>query len=172
MEFAAQCSVSGDRRLLQLFSFRRILADSSSFMCCRPSAPSSAQHLSWRRLLAVRIHTRRSFDRHDYTQSIELVALDMLASGMHSFLFVYGEILTETSYRTHGVSIDKVGADKNIKTSNKNLAQDKFTETDVVHTTTSYFDPVWNVFSHHTDGSIQWIPKQIVGIGCRNVNLI
>jgi hypothetical protein len=67
---------------------------------------------------------------------------------------------------------DKVGADKNIKTSNKNLAQDKFTETDVVHTTTSYFDPVWNVFSHHTGRSIQWIPKQIVGIGCRNVNLI
>jgi hypothetical protein len=26
----------------------------------------------------------------------------------------------------------------------------------------SYFDPVWNVFSKHTDGSIPWIPKQIV----------
>jgi hypothetical protein len=25
-----------------------------------------------------------------------------------------------------------------------------------------YFDPVWNVFSKHTDGSIPWIPKQIV----------
>jgi hypothetical protein len=29
----------------------------------------------------------------------------------------------------------------------------------------SYFDPVWNVFSKHTDGSMQWIPKQIVTIG-------
>jgi hypothetical protein len=34
-----------------------------------------------------------------------------------------------------------------------------------VHTATSYFDPVWNAFSKHTDGSMQWIPKQIVAIG-------
>jgi hypothetical protein len=49
------------------------------------------------------------------------------------------------------------------KTSNRNLAQGQ--QTDVVHTTTSYFDPVWNAFSEHVDGSMQWIPKQIVTIG-------
>jgi hypothetical protein len=32
-------------------------------------------------------------------------------------------------------------------------------------TTTSYFDPVWNTFPQHTDGSLKWIPKQIVTIG-------
>jgi hypothetical protein len=48
-------------------------------------------------------------------------------------------------------------------TTNRNLAQGK--ENDGVHTDTSYFDPVWNVFSKHTDGSMQWIPKQIVEIG-------
>ncbi len=31
--------------------------------------------LSWRRLHAVRMHTRRSLDRHDYTHSIDLSAL-------------------------------------------------------------------------------------------------
>ena len=46
---------------------------------------------------------------------------------------------------------------------NGNLAQGK--EIDVVHTVTSYFDPVWNAFSQHSDGSMQWIPKQIVAIG-------
>ena len=55
---------------------------------------------------------------------------------------------------------DKGGPDKNTKTSNKNLTQGK--QTDDVHTSTSYFDPVWTVFSKHTDGSLQWIPKQIV----------
>ncbi len=34
-----------------------------------------------------------------------------------------------------------------------------------MRTATSYFDPVWNAFSKHTDGSMQWIPKQIVAIG-------
>ena len=58
---------------------------------------------------------------------------------------------------------DKGGADKNTKTSNKNSAQGK--ETDAVRTATSHFDPVWNVFSKHTDGSMQWIPRQIVAIG-------
>ncbi len=32
-------------------------------------------------------------------------------------------------------------------------------------TVTSYFHPVWTAFSKHTDGSLQWIPKQIVAIG-------
>ncbi len=34
-----------------------------------------------------------------------------------------------------------------------------------MRTVTSYFDPVWNAFSKHTDRSMQWIPKQIVAIG-------
>jgi hypothetical protein len=34
-----------------------------------------------------------------------------------------------------------------------------------VRTVTSHFDPVWNSFSKHTDGSMLWIPKQIVAIG-------
>ena len=58
---------------------------------------------------------------------------------------------------------EKGAADKNKTTTNRNLAQGK--ETNAVRTSTSYFDPVWNVFSNHTDGSIQWIPKQIVVIG-------
>ena len=43
------------------------------------------------------------------------------------------------------------------------MAQEK--ETDTVRTARSYFDPVWNAFSQHTDGSMPWILKQIVGIG-------
>jgi hypothetical protein len=43
------------------------------------------------------------------------------------------------------------------------LAQGK--ESNAVRTATSYFDPVWNAFSKHTDGSMEWIPKQIVAIG-------
>jgi hypothetical protein len=34
-----------------------------------------------------------------------------------------------------------------------------------VHPTTSYFGQVWNAFSQDTDGSMQWILKQIVSIG-------
>ncbi len=36
---------------------------------------------------------------------------------------------------------------------------------DVLRTVTSYFDKDWNVFAHQKDGSMQWIPEQIVGIG-------
>ncbi len=64
---------------------------------------------------------------------------------------------------TVAVTDDKGGTDKNIKTSNKNSAQGE--QTDDVRTTTSYIDPVWNAFSQLTDGSLQWIPKQIVAIG-------
>ena len=53
--------------------------------------------------------------------------------------------------------------DKNKATTNRNLDQGK--ENDTVYTVTSYFDPVWNTFSKHTDGSMQCIPKQIVAIG-------
>ena len=56
----------------------------------------------------------------------------------------------------------KDAADKNKGTMNRNLAQGK--GSDAVSTVTSYFDPVWNAFSKHTDGSMQWFPKQIVAI--------
>ena len=36
---------------------------------------------------------------------------------------------------------------------------------DVLRTATSYFDKGWNAFAQQKDGSIQWIPEQIVGIG-------
>ena len=57
---------------------------------------------------------------------------------------------------------EKGGADNNKATTNRNLAQGK--GSDAVRTVTSYFDAVWNAFSKHTDGSMQWIPKQIVAI--------
>ena len=53
--------------------------------------------------------------------------------------------------------------DKNKSTTNRNLAQGK--GNDDVRTSTSYFDEVWNAFLKQTDGSKQWIPKQIVAIG-------
>ena len=49
------------------------------------------------------------------------------------------------------------------KTTNLNLAQGK--AVDVLRTATSYFDSDWNAFAQQKDGSIQWIPEQIVGIG-------
>ena len=36
---------------------------------------------------------------------------------------------------------------------------------DALRTATSYFDKGWNVFAQQKDGSMQWIPEQIVGIG-------
>ena len=60
-------------------------------------------------------------------------------------------------------TVEKGAADKKKPTTNRNLAQGKGSDT--VRTATSYFDPVWNAFSKHTDGSMQWIPKQIVAIG-------
>jgi len=62
-----------------------------------------------------------------------------------------------------GTTAEKGAADKDKPTTNRNLAQGK--ESNAVRTATSYFDPVWNTFSKHTDGSMQWIPKQIVAIG-------
>ena len=47
---------------------------------------------------------------------------------------------------------DKVGTDKIIKFSNKDLVKGK--ETDDVLTDMSYFDPVWTVISQHTGGSM------------------
>jgi hypothetical protein len=49
------------------------------------------------------------------------------------------------------------------KTTSLNLAQG--TTVDALRIATSYFDKVWNVFAQEKDGSIQWIPEQIVGIG-------
>ena len=62
-----------------------------------------------------------------------------------------------------GTTAEKGAADKDKPTTNRNLAQGK--ESNAVRTATSYFDPVWNAFSKHTDGSMQWIPRQIVAIG-------
>ena len=62
-----------------------------------------------------------------------------------------------------GTTGEKGAADTDKATTNRNLAQGK--ESDAVRTATSYFDPVWNAFSKHTDGSMQWIPKQIVAMG-------
>ncbi len=62
-----------------------------------------------------------------------------------------------------GTTAEKGAADKDKPTTNRNLAQGK--ESNAVRKATSYFDPVWNAFSKHTDGSMQWIPKQIVSIG-------
>jgi hypothetical protein len=36
---------------------------------------------------------------------------------------------------------------------------------DALRTVTSYLDKGWNAFAQQKDGSIQWIPEQIVGIG-------
>jgi hypothetical protein len=55
---------------------------------------------------------------------------------------------------------EKGAVDKNKSTTNRNLAQGK--GSDAIRTSTSYFDAVWNAFSKHTDGSMQWIPKEIV----------
>ncbi len=71
--------------------------------------------------------------------------------------------LPDAVHATKKSSTEKGAADKDKATTNRNLAQGK--ENDVVLTSTSYFDPVWNSFSKYTDGSMQWIPKQIVAIG-------
>jgi hypothetical protein len=52
------------------------------------------------------------------------------------------------------IASDKGAPDKSTKVSNRNLAQGQ--QTDDVRTVTSYFDPVWNAFLQHTDGSMQW----------------
>ena len=49
------------------------------------------------------------------------------------------------------------------KTANLNLAQGK--TVDVLRKAASFFDAVWNAFAQQKDGSLQWIPEQIVGIG-------
>ncbi len=51
-----------------------------------------------------------------------------------------------------GTTSEKGAGDKDKSTTNRNLAQGK--ENDVVNTSMSYFDPVWNAFSKHTDGSM------------------
>jgi hypothetical protein len=79
---------------------------------------------------------------------------DIVRARKHSSTPIVSDTTTTTA--------DKGVTDKSTKTSNRNLAQDE--QTDVVLTVTSYFDPVWNAFSQHADGSMQWIPKQIVAI--------
>ncbi len=56
-------------------------------------------------------------------------------------------------------------SDRNTKTKTTNLNLTQGTTVDALRITTSYFDKGWNAFAHQKDGSIQWIPQQIVGIG-------
>ena len=51
-----------------------------------------------------------------------------------------------------GTTTERGTVDNDKTTTNRNLAQGK--ENDVVSTATPYFDPVWNAFSKHTDGSM------------------
>jgi hypothetical protein len=87
-----------------------------------------------------------------------------------------GEVGSDTQKRGPPPSTpDTVGANKKTstpitsdrstktKTTNLNLAQG--TKVDALRTVTSYFDKDWNTFEQQKDGSIQWIPEQIVGIG-------
>jgi len=62
-----------------------------------------------------------------------------------------------------GTTAEKGAEDKDKLTTNRNLAQGK--ESNAVRTATSYFDMGWCAFEKHTDGSMQWIPRQIVAIG-------
>jgi hypothetical protein len=82
---------------------------------------------------------------------------------------------SDTKKRSPTPSPDAVGTNKKTSTpvtsdrrtktntTNLNLAQRK--TVDVVRTVTSYFDKVWDAFTQEKDGSIQWIPEQIFGIG-------
>ena len=56
-------------------------------------------------LYTVRIDTRRSFDRHDYTHSIELAVLHIHLDVYCLFCLFYWRISTDISCRNHGVSI-------------------------------------------------------------------
>jgi hypothetical protein len=56
-------------------------------------------------------------------------------------------------------------SDRSTKTKTTNLNLVQGTKVDALRTTTSYFDKDWNAFAQQKDGSIQWIPEQIVGIG-------
>jgi hypothetical protein len=58
---------------------------------------------------------------------------------------------------------EKFAVDQSKATTNRTLAQGK--GRDDMRTVRSYFDPVWNTFSNHTDGSMELIPKKIVEIG-------
>jgi hypothetical protein len=62
-----------------------------------------------------------------------------------------------------GTTAEKGAEDKDKLTTNRNLAQGK--ESNAVRTATSYVDMGWCAFEKHTDGSMQWIPRQIVAIG-------
>ncbi len=48
-----------------------------------------------------------------------------------------------------GTTAEKGVGDKDKSTTNRNLAQGK--QSDAVRTVMSYFDPLWNSFSKHTD---------------------
>jgi hypothetical protein len=54
-------------------------------------------------------------------------------------------------------------SDRSTKTKTTNLAQGK--TVDALRTATSYFDVGWNAFAQQKDGSMQWIPEQLVENG-------
>jgi hypothetical protein len=56
-------------------------------------------------------------------------------------------------------------SDRSAKTKTTNLNFAQGTKVDALRTTTSYFHTVWNAFVQNQDGSMQWIPEQIVGTG-------
>jgi hypothetical protein len=55
-------------------------------------------------------------------------------------------------------------SDRSTKTKITNLNLAQGTKVDALRTVTFYFDKDWNAFEQQKDGSIQWIPEQIVGI--------
>jgi hypothetical protein len=58
-----------------------------------------------------------------------------------------------------------ITSDRSTKTKTTNLNLTQGTKVDDLRTVTSCFDKGWNEFAQQKDGSIQWIPEQIVGIG-------
>jgi hypothetical protein len=64
----------------------------------------------------------------------------------------------------HKKTSTPITSDRNTKTKTTNLNLTQGEKEDAQRTTTSYFDKVWKSFAQQKDGSIQWIPQQIVGI--------
>jgi hypothetical protein len=60
----------------------------------------------------------------------------------------------------NGITLDR---SHKTKTTHLNLVQGK--TVGALRTATFYFDKGWNAFAQQKDGSIQWIPEQIVGVG-------
>ena len=66
---------------------------------------------------------------------------------------------------TNNQTSTPITSDRNTKTKSNNLNLTQGKTVDTLRTSTSNFDGDWNAFTQQRDGSIQWIPEQIVGIG-------